>query len=256
MQETQRLLSCVCEIGQTLIASGAEVYRVEDTMVRLIRSFHMVEKAEAFVTLTGLMVSIWVEGQTYTQIARIHARSTNLAMIDQINALSRQACSQPISVDELQEAFQKIKGHRPYDLSHRLLAGALGAAGFSLFFGGSWPDFGICFGIGILCTWLTTYLMSIKLHLFVTNLLASALVALLAGMANILYEPISVNIVVISSIMLLVPGLPLTNAIRDTIAGDYLSALARMMEAFVVAAAIALGAGLMMYAGVTLWSWM
>ena len=47
--------------------------------------------------------------------------------------------------------------------------------------------------------------------------------------------------------MLLVPGLAITNAIRDTIAGDYVSGVARAADAFLCAVAIAVGAGFVMY---------
>jgi uncharacterized membrane protein YjjP (DUF1212 family) len=44
--------------------------------------------------------------------------------------------------------------------------------------------------------------------------------------------------------MTLVPGVAITNAVLDTINGDYLSGTARILEAFVIAAAIAIGIGL------------
>ncbi len=48
---------------------------------------------------------------------------------------------------------------------------------------------------------------------------------------------------IIGSIMLLVPGLTITNAIRDTIAGDLLSGITKAAEAFLVAISIAVGTG-------------
>jgi len=44
--------------------------------------------------------------------------------------------------------------------------------------------------------------------------------------------------------MPLVPGVAITNAVYDTLHGDYISGAARMLEAFVTAAAIAIGVGL------------
>jgi uncharacterized membrane protein YjjP (DUF1212 family) len=46
--------------------------------------------------------------------------------------------------------------------------------------------------------------------------------------------------------MLLVPGLAITNAIRDTMAGDLVAGTARTVEAIFIAAAIATGAGSML----------
>jgi uncharacterized membrane protein YjjP (DUF1212 family) len=52
--------------------------------------------------------------------------------------------------------------------------------------------------------------------------------------------------------MPLVPGVAITNAIRDTLNGDYVSGAARAVEAFIKALAIALGVGLglMLFGGV------
>lgn len=44
--------------------------------------------------------------------------------------------------------------------------------------------------------------------------------------------------------MLLVPGLIITNAIRDTIAGDLVSGISRAIEAIFIAIAIAVGSGI------------
>ena len=50
--------------------------------------------------------------------------------------------------------------------------------------------------------------------------------------------------VIVSSLMPLVPGVAITNAVRDTLQGDYISGSARMLEAFLKAASIALGVGI------------
>jgi uncharacterized membrane protein YjjP (DUF1212 family) len=54
-------------------------------------------------------------------------------------------------------------------------------------------------------------------------------------------DKIREEILIISSIMLLVPGLAITNAIRDTMRTDYVSGVARAIEATICAVAIALG---------------
>ena len=52
----------------------------------------------------------------------------------------------------------------------------------------------------------------------------------------------SVDVVTISTLMVLVPGVALTNAMREIMAGDTFSALSRTADAILVASAIALGA--------------
>ena len=46
--------------------------------------------------------------------------------------------------------------------------------------------------------------------------------------------------------MLLVPGMIITNAIRDTISGDLVSGLTKAAEAILIAVSIAVGTGMVM----------
>ena len=64
------------------------------------------------------------------------------------------------------------------------------------------------------------------------------------GVMNIAMPSINMDIVIVSAIMPIVPGVAITNAIRDTLQGDYLSGCARILEAFLKAASIALGVGI------------
>ena len=54
---------------------------------------------------------------------------------------------------------------------------------------------------------------------------------------------------IIGSIMPLLPGMVFTNAIRDILYGDYTAGLARMTEAVLIAAAVALGVGIGIFIG-------
>ena len=55
------------------------------------------------------------------------------------------------------------------------------------------------------------------------------------------------DLMIVSAIMPFVPGAAITNAVFDTLHGDYLSGLARAAEAFVIAAAVASGIGMGMF---------
>lgn len=92
-----------------LVESGAEVNRVEETMVRMCRCFEGIEYADSYVTLTGIMFSLTYENKTITRICRVHTGEVDLNRIDQINTLSRSICTNPISVDELANELEKLR---------------------------------------------------------------------------------------------------------------------------------------------------
>lgn len=240
--EIEKLLEAVVSAGKLLIESGAEIYRVEETMVRMTQSYR-VQEAESYVTATGIMMSIKAQDKTYTRICRVRSGAVDLHCIDQINALSRSLVYHPISVDELSEKIEAISHRDRYSDWVTILFGAIGAAGFALFFDGSLYECICSFFIGIVIRCLVLLLDRTTLNAFFSNCLGSMVAVLLSYGTRGIFPFVDVDIVIISSLMLLVPGLAITNAIRDTISGDYVSSLSRATEALLVALAIAVGAG-------------
>jgi len=52
---------------------------------------------------------------------------------------------------------------------------------------------------------------------------------------------VDMNIIIIGAIMTMVPGVAITNAVRDSISGDYVSGMSRTSEAIVISVALVLG---------------
>ena len=79
------------------------------------------------------------------------------------------------------------------------------------------------------------------------NILASALVTAMGVLFFHLFSfGDSMDMIVIGSIVPLLPGVPLTNSIRDYLNGAYLSGTIRMIDAVLVACCIALGVGIVL----------
>lgn len=241
--DADRLLDVIAYAGKLLIESGAEIYRVEETMVRLCRSFSEVDDAESFVTLTGIMFSITMDKKTSTKILRVHTRGVDLNCIDQINSLSRRANIKPFTLDELDAELHLIGEKDRYSGFVTCLFGALSASGFAWFFKGNINEIIFSFVIGFGIKIITKYMEIFELNDFFINAIGAAFSACTALLFYQFMPTVDIDIMIISSIMLLVPGLAITNAIRDTVAGDYLSGVARATEAFLVALAIAAGIG-------------
>ena len=121
------------------------------------------------------------------------------------------------------------------------LANFLGAFGFALFFGGSFVD-GLCAGMcGLLICLVDNFLNNKKANQFFRTIASSYFMALLAyalGAAGICTNP---DATTIGALMILVPGLLFTNAMRDIIYGDTNSGINRIVQVFLIAVALALG---------------
>ncbi len=114
-----------------------------------------------------------------------------------------------------------------------------------MMFGGSFLDVAATAVVGVLLAAIITLGEKVKMNVIIIDILSSIGIAILAiAMKTYGMKEINMDTVIISAIMPLVPGVAITNAIRDTLQGDYLSGGARVLEAFLKAASIALGVGI------------
>ena len=244
-----KILHVSTHAGKILLESGAETYRVEETIVRICKSFG-VDFAESYVTPTGIMVSIYdVEKNTKTLITRVKNRSNNLQKIHLVNDLSRDLAINKYSVCEVENQLKDIDNSKVYSNFVTLLCSGFAAACLTVLFGGGVKDCIACFFIGLVIRLMAVTADKLLINSFFVNAIGGAVAAGAAILFHSIGLGVNVNHVIIGSIMLLVPGLTITNAIRDTIAGDLLSGLTRAAEAVFIAISIAIGTGTVM----TIW---
>lgn len=249
MANPDKILTLATETGKSLLESGAETYRVEDTICRILKTMHM-EEAESICLPTGIFVTAMMNGKSYTKIARIPSRSTNLNKVDRLNQLSRDAAS--LNEEEFEAKLNEIMNEKSYSNAVDLLFAGISALGFVIVFGGTLVDGIFAFLIGMLVRYLDKLFGKLSINAFFSVAICSAVLTIIPLFLFFIGFSFSTDLVTIGTIMLLVPGLAITNAVRDSIAGDLISGLARGAEALLIAVAVALGNGL----GMMLWIWM
>ena len=228
--------------GEIMLRSGAETYRVEDTVKHILDTAGTAE-TESLVMLTGIIVTIDRPGEeAVTVMRRVHDRGTNMHRIVEVNEISRKYCAGELSAEETWEKLKSIKG-RQYTVWMYNLATVLVPAGFAPLFGGGIRETAAAAAVGIVLAVLMTIGKRVRTGAFILNMICSAGIAVAAVLLKLVDPHINMDTVIISGIMPLVPGVAITNAIRDTLRGDYISGGARALEAFVTAAAVAIGAG-------------
>lgn len=240
--DLNKLLNISTFAGKIMLESGAETYRVEETIVRIGFSFG-VDDAESFVTPTGIIASLTQDSKTVTLVRRITSRGVDLNKIDLINNLSRQVQTQSMTLDELNSELIRISKGDRYSNAITLFCSSLAAGCFAVMFGGNVKDFLAAFIIGACIKIMANICHQLDINDFFINSLGGGLCALLGIILMKLNICSNLDKTIIGSIMLLVPGLIITNAIRDTIAGDFLSGITKAAEAFLVAISIAVGTG-------------
>ena len=230
--------------GEIMLVSGAEIYRVEDTVSRIL-SMAERRSAETIVFSTGIFATLKdLEIEPITVVRRVSERATNLNRVFLVNDVSRNLCDGVLNVEEAYEKLKEIRQVRQY----RPLLKDIGFVGVSLFFvlllGGTPVD---CFAaalVGAVLAAVSRLVNRIRLNDFCQNAVCSFAIAIAAlCMKEWLLPAMNMNTVIVGAIMPLVPGVIFTTAIRDTLNGDYSAGAARMLEAVVVALAVAAGVG-------------
>ncbi|WP_080832771.1 threonine/serine exporter family protein [Cohnella massiliensis] len=245
--EFTRQIAHICLLaGKIMLQNGAETYRVEDTMTRIARSFGL-PGSHSFVTPTGIIFTIEgtrAEGaDSFTSLSRITSRSTDLRKVMKVNAISRQIGEGGLSAPEAYRLLRETEiSAEGYSLRLKTAAAALASGCFLIMFHGGWSDFVPAMaagGGGYLTLQLAAKRIPVRLF---GEFAASFILGCLAWLFVAIGWGRELDAIVIGSVMPLVPGVLITNAVRDLMAGHFVSGLSKGAEALFTA--LAIGAGI------------
>ncbi|OUN20334.1 hypothetical protein B5G37_12545 [Pseudoflavonifractor sp. An85] len=238
------LVESWCELGLGLLHSGAEIYRVEDTLHRLARAYHL--QCEVFAIPNCLIVSVTdPEGRVHTRMRQATVSGTDIEGIERFNALSRKLCADPPQDPQqvLWEVRETAANIRRYPARYQLVGYFVGSVFFSLFFSGGWMEALVAGVSGLLCGLCMLLLSRTRSNFFINTMVSGFVLALVVYLALGLGLPINPGTAVVGSIMVLVPGLVFTNFMSNLLTGDIVSGLSTFTRAVLTAGAIALGTG-------------
>ena len=243
--DLQLLIKTAMSAGELMLCSGAETYRVEDTMYHILKTADNLEMSEVLVVMTGITASVKVKGEkVVTLVKRVESRENNLSRVVSVNDISRRYCGGELSLQAAYEELNSLKKKEYRRLSYSIATVAV-CVGFSLFFGGGIWEVVSSLIVGAFLAFCIEAVRDLKVHAFIEDVFSSMGIAMASAVMKIMLGGrMDIDIVIISCIMPLVPGMAITNAARDTLRGDYLSGIARMLEAFIKAAGIAIGIGI------------
>ena len=252
-REQRLLVSRTLDIGERMLLCGGEVSRVEDTVSRILRSYGA-ERVEVFTILSFISLTVVFDRDTVlTENRRVSivAYSNDFTRLEQLNSLSRELCQEKPALFVMEAKLAAIvdlpvRKKRIREL-YLLLGHVLSGLGFALFFGGSWLD---ALGAGVCClaVWFLNWLLKRSalqrlFHAFLVSSIAGSLcyLVILLGLGE---HP---GQVIMAVIMVLIPGIAITNAMREVLISDTISGILRLVESLLIASAVAFGFALAMY---------
>lgn len=245
MTDTQILVSAVLDLGERMLMSGGEIYRVEDTIRRICRAYKA-ESVNVFALASMITLTVKINNEEpYTQMRRVGRQTIDFDYLNSLNKLSRRICENPPAVIYLKSEIEKISKN-PYPKGVKLITCAIISFSFSLYWGGSIEDAAASCLIGMALKQIIDFLERKNVASILVAFSASVFSALMAICLFVAGVGDKIDNIVIGNIILLVPGLLMTNSIGDMINGDMISGIMRLSEAVFIGIAIATGFGLIL----------
>ena len=217
-EKQTELAECLLDMGALLLDCGAEISRVEETIVRMGRAYGA-RHVDVFVIPSIISLTMeFTDEESITETRRIYSSAgTDFYRLEKLNDLSRACCAEPIPLNEMRARLEHVaSGKKPDNVI--FWGSILAAGGFAVFFGGSIWDA------------LATSVFAIVICLLQKKLNMCELV-----------PKLHMDMILIGDIMLLIPGIAMTNAIRNMLGGNTISGVIRLTESLIWAAALAGG---------------
>lgn len=239
--DPESVLGLALDIGKNMIKCGAEINRVEETIIRICYAYGM-KQTEVFSIISMITATTVDEnGKSHTQSRRMYSYLNNLGKLEKLNSLSREICSSKCDTEVAKKKLDDINNEAgPFHFT-ALIGHMLVAFAFTIFFGGSLLDAAASIPISVVIYFMNTFIKARGMNKLFYTALCSAISGTLAFVSVRLGFGNDPNMIMIGDIMLIIPGLMLINSVREMLCGDIMSGLLRMIESIIIAAAIACG---------------
>lgn len=237
----ENVLSLALDLGKGMVQCGAEINRVEETVLRICYAYN-IKKTEVFSVISMVYATVISdEGKTHTQMRRIYSNAVNFRRLENLNALSRKICAETPDIDEARKELEELLcDTRHFDI-FVCLGYIVSAMSFAVFFGGSLLDAAAAAPIAFIVYLMNVYIKANGVNRLFFTALSAAVIGFLAevfvhfGFGN------NADMIMIGDVMVIIPGLMLINSVREMLCGDVMSGLLRLLESIIIAMAIACG---------------
>ncbi|AZU49436.1 hypothetical protein C3B79_3700 [Aeromonas hydrophila] len=237
-QQTE-ITRIIVKVGQMLAQFGAESRIIEQTTVRLGMALGL-ESVEMAISSSAIVLTSLYQGSCVTTTRRVREHGINMQVVCEIQRICIMAEKELIGAREVRQRLDAIV---PFHYHPWLVVPMVGLScgAFSLLFGGDWPIFLVtCFSASVAMR--VRQLIARHHHSPLINFAATGFIAtLLASSATFFNWGAQPYLAMAASVLLLVPGFPLINAVSDMVKGYFNMGLARWGTATLLTISAAIG---------------
>lgn len=242
-EDSELLLEYILDITSQMVECGAEARRVEGTAYHIAEAYGFeLRCANALNSMVEVSVKD-SEGHHYTQASRVLTTGTDLGKLERLNALARRICAEKPEVSVIGQWLQhenKVKNSRLIEFIGYITM----TFGFAIFFGGDVMD-GIASAIVSVVVFFLNLLLNHRIQANQNKLFYTFIASFISGCLALVLVKVGLghhaDKVMIGDVMIFIPGLAVVNGVRELFYRDIITGLYRMIEAIILAVAIAAG---------------
>lgn len=225
--EFKRRVKFILRFGKALHAVGSPAHTLEGTMQDMCRRLGI--RGTFISQPTAILSSFSHEDEEMTKLERVEPMGVNLGKLTKIDKVAREVIDNQVSFED---GFQKLNeildSKDPYGKRAQVTYFLFSASGFMVLFGGTWGDL-----IGTMLVGVLMGILSIMKPIGLAGQLFEAIVAFTASFATYLLAKLipglNVGVIILSSLIIFMPGLFITIAIAEIATQNLVSGTARLM---------------------------
>lgn len=239
--EIKEIGALLLDIGSLLMSSGANTARIRITIDRISEAFGY--SADLFITHRALTLTLGDEENenTFNSLKRTSPHGVNFKVVSGISRMSWRVVEENWTIAEIRQELDRLSSLPHYPRLVILLLVSLAGASFCRLFGGNFIEMGITFLASFIGLFIRQEAVKRQFNTYLCIYFGALTATLISGF----FMKLGLNIVLehafATSVLFLVPGVPLINTFSDLIDGNILNGLLRGVHGLIIAFCIALG---------------
>lgn len=240
-KELNELGSTLLEMGALLMSSGASTGRIRTTVERISDSFGY--NVELLITNRALMLTINDEETNtfFSSLKRTSPHGVNFKTVSGISRMSWRVVNEKWTVAQINQELDRLTSLPHYNRLVILSLVGLAGASFCRLFGGEWVDMIVAFVATFAGLFVRQESLKHEFNPYLCVFFASLTASLLSGLYVKFFAGANQEYAFATSVLFLIPGVPLINSFSDMIDGNILNGIVRGVNGLLISFAIALG---------------
>lgn len=238
-EEIKEVTFFIADYAACLLGSGVHTSRVVRNSNRIVQSQGLVLRMTTFPNSIILTVSDKNGDSMYTEVVQTPHLPISFFYNSELSALSWEAFDKQLNLQEIRTKFMEIKNKPRINSALLVLLVGLANASFCRLFGGDFLAVFVVLIATMIGFYLRLVLQKNKANHFVVFTSAAFVTSFLCSFC--IYFDATAEIAIATSVLYLIPGVPLINGVIDILEGHTLSGGSRLVQAFLLIVCISIG---------------